>query len=140
MRGPAVVGVVALAFVGGLVLGGVGPREEVRRLEGELFEAQQRGAGLAGVDIARVVTEGLPRGQGAGRSGAGAPGATTFDEAGADDIGGEDPFEARADRRGAMQMQGTSSMIRVSARIPVRSMAGSGVEGHGGLPGLGKSR
>lgn len=100
MRGPAIVGLVAVAFVGGLILGGLGPRQEVRRLQDELFQAQKRGAGLAGADIARLVTGGLPGAKGFTAQGDAdaEAGALPDDPEGFNGAGGVDPFDATADR------------------------------------------
>jgi hypothetical protein len=63
MRSVGVIGVVmaAAAFVLGLVVGGLGPRQEVRELRRELFELEKSGGGLGGSALARMMTERLTR-------------------------------------------------------------------------------
>ncbi len=75
------------ALVLGLVLGGLGPRSELRDAKQDLFDAQKQcansGSAQAGAELARLLTEGVerrrseqaPGGADAGSTPAGAPGA-----------------------------------------------------------------
>lgn len=61
--GVSVVVIGAVAFVGGLVLGGVGPRSEVRDLEQQVFELERKNtrsaAAMAGRELTQLITDGV---------------------------------------------------------------------------------